>query len=115
MANARVARGRRSNTVAAEYFKPEWPEATPTFGSEPGRDIKGMLGLAPEVKARRDFAPTTWLLQAEKNADGDLAFVIVRPDGAGEKTVGNWLVCLRLAEFKALLLEAGYGSGSQSD
>ena len=68
-----------------------------------------MVGLAPEVKARRDFDPTGWVRQAAANADGDLPFVILRPNGMGPASIELWPVILRVVDFTTLIRAAGYG------
>lgn len=99
MSNARVARGRRTNVVVAAWLaKHGWPQARATFGSEPGRDVKNIFGHAIEVKARRDFRPLEWLRQAQAYAGEDIPCVVVRCDGQGEKSVGEYLVIRRLAD-----------------
>jgi hypothetical protein len=99
MTDARVARGRRTQVVIAKWLAERgWPHAVSTFGSEPGRDIKHVDGHAIEVKARRDFRPLEWLRQAKANAGEDIPCVIVRMDGQGEASVGDYLVIRRLAD-----------------
>ena len=80
-----------------------------TGAGRSGRDLTGMPGLAPEVKARRDFAPLAWLRQAAGNASTDLPFVMFRPDGMGEKSIGSWGILLTVEDFTRLLRDAGYG------
>lgn len=99
MSNARVARGRRTNVVVAAWLaKHGWPRAKATFGSEPGRDVKNIDGHAVEVKARRDFRPLEWLRQAQAYAGDDIPCVVMRCDGQGEKSIGDYLVIRRLAD-----------------
>lgn len=102
MATARQSRGRRTNVVVAGYLREHgWPDAQPTFGSEPGVDIKNIRGYALEVKARRDFNPLAWLRQAKANADpDDIPCVIVRCDGQGEQSVSEYLVIRMLKDDK---------------
>lgn len=109
MTSSRVARGRRSNVVEALYLQANGvPDPKPTFGSEPGRDVKNVPGLAIEVKARRDFRPLEWLRQAEANADEDLPVLIVRCDGQGEQSVGQWLWCMRQDSGIYMARKAGF-------
>jgi len=74
-----------------------------------GRDIKKMLGLAPEAKATKKFDPTGALRQAEANANGDLPFAIYRPQGYGEAKLNKWVVLMDLEHHTQLLKDAGYG------
>lgn len=116
---ARKARGAATQRIVADWFaRNGWPFATDAGAGRQGRDILNMVGLAPEVKARRDYSPTAWLKQAEANAAGDLPFVVHRPDGMGPAVVDEWPVTIRLADFTNLLRAAGYGdapTGSQED
>lgn len=99
MGTARQNRGRRTNQVVAQWLREHGhPDAVATFGSEPGRDIKNVEFSAIEVKARRDFRPLEWLRQASKNAGVDCPCVIMRCDGQGEQSVGDYLVIRRLRE-----------------
>jgi hypothetical protein len=110
MANARVQRGRDTEAMAAGWFREHgWPHAERRPASLPGTDITGMPGLAPEVKARRDFSLTGWLKQAVKRRSEGFPFVVVRPDGYGAARIADWAVIMRLDDATALLRQAGYG------
>lgn len=107
---SRKARGSNTQNLAAEYYRQNgWPFATSAGAGRIGRDIENMLGLAPEVKARRGFSPLAWLRQAEVNADGDLPYVLFRPDGMGPASIGRWGILLANDAFTGLLHRAGYG------
>lgn len=109
MTSPRTTRGRQTEEWAAEFYRDRgWPDAERIPASLPGRDIKGMPGLAPEVKARRDFNPLKWGRQARKNATGDVPFVILRPDGYGKEQIGDWLVIRRLEDDTEILKLAGF-------
>jgi hypothetical protein len=111
MATARTTRGRRTEEAVAEFLRQNgWPFAERNPASLPGRDVKGVPGVAIECKARRQFDPKAWSKQAARNAEGDLPAVVMRPDGMGETTVEAWPVFLTLAQFVELLHEAGYGT-----
>lgn len=79
--------------------------------SLPGTDIMdGIAGTAIEIKARRDFNPVEFYKQAKKNAKrGELAIVIMRPDGAGTETVDSWPAFVSTRDLIELLKGAGYG------
>ncbi len=99
MANARVSRGRRTNVAVANWLREHGhPDAEPTYGSEPGRDIKNLDRHAIEVKARYGFDFPGWLRQARKNASADRPCVILRMNGQGEASVGDYLVVRRLED-----------------
>jgi hypothetical protein len=107
---SRIARGRRSQVVLAEWFRRWWPHVDPVYGAGAGRDLRGMPGLAPEVKATADGGLPAYLRQAVANAGEDLPLVIWRPNGYGEERVDEWIVALRLEDATRLLLAAGYGT-----
>lgn len=110
MTNHRKRRGRETELAAAGFYHVGWPFVQTVGTSLPGRDLTGMPGLAPEVKARRDFDPVAWLRQARKNAGKDMPFVLWRPDGYGITQVPEWGTLMYAGDHKRLLLEAGYGS-----
>ena len=108
----RKHRGYRTQKVVAEWFAARgWPFAESAGAGRQGSDVTGMPDCAVEVKARRNFDPVAWVRQAEESADGRLPFVVMRGNGQGEKTVGDWIVIARLSDFTKLLNDAGYGSG----
>jgi hypothetical protein len=109
MATARIARGRKSQVVLADYWRPHWPLAKAVFGSMPGRDIQNMAGLAPEVKATSDNPILGGLRQAANYSHGDLPFVVWRPNGYGEQSVEEWVMAFTVRNGTGLLLRAGYG------
>lgn len=110
MTDHRVSRGRESQEIAAGYMREHgFPLARAVAASLKGVDIQECTGLAPEVKARRDFKPKEWMKQAVANAGDDLPFVVMRPDGMGDKSVADWPTFLRFEDFIWLVREAGYG------
>jgi len=95
--------------IVADYLQKHGvPDAEPTFGSEPGRDVKNVPGLAFEVKARSEFRPLEWARQAEAAADGDVPVVVVRCNGQGEKSVDEWLAFVRLSDLVKLVTSPPY-------
>lgn len=108
---ARKRRGAATARAVAQWFRDTgWPFAMHVGAGEQGRDIDNMPGLAPEVKARRDYQPTAWIRQARKNAGTALPFVVHRPDGYGPERIDEWLVTVTLNDFTMLLRQAGYGT-----
>lgn len=100
----RRRRGRDTERIVAEHVRRLWPHATPTAPGARGRDILGTPGAAIEVKARRGLSLGDALRQARRNAEPDeLPVLVVRLDGAGPTTVGDWPVVLRLDDLLALL------------
>lgn len=110
VSQSRKVRGRATEAILAAYYqKRGWPFAERTGAGRPGVDITGMPGLAPEVKARRGFEPVAWLKQAASRPG--VPFVVFRPNGMGEATVGSWGVLMRVEDHTELLRLAGYGDG----
>lgn len=105
---SRKARGRRTEKVLALYYNRWWPFAEATGAGRSGVDVTGMPGLAIEVKARRAFEPVAWLKQAETRSG--VPFVVFRPNGMGEQSVGKWGVLMTVEHHTQLLIDAGYGS-----
>jgi hypothetical protein len=86
----------------ADWFKKAgvFPDASSNPASLSGKDILDTPGYACEVKARREFNPKEWAKQAAKNAaDGELPFVVMRPDGLGEESVAQFLAFMTLDRF----------------
>lgn len=100
--------------VAAYLRTRGWAYATDAGAGRSGRDILNVLGLAIEVKARRDYSPLAWLRQATSTADGDLPLVVHRPDGMGPASIADWPVTFRLEDAVKLLHSAGYGDSAEA-
>jgi hypothetical protein len=108
--SARKTRAAQTQAIAAAWWRNHgFPYCTDAGAGRQGRDLLNLIGLACEVKARRDFHPLTWLRQAISIAAGDLPFVLFRCDGQGPATVADWPVLLRLEDFTRLVRAAGYG------
>jgi hypothetical protein len=105
MANARVARGRRTEVVVARWLREHgWPRAESRQGAHHGKDVFYVEGHAIEVKARYFFDPQAWLRQSKKNAcPGETPCVIVRFNGQGENA-SEYLVFRRLEDDELNLL-----------
>lgn len=107
---SRKARGAATQRLVAAYLVDNgFPHATDAGAGRGGRDILGLVGVAVEVKARREYSPLAWLRQAAAAAGEDLPLVVHRPDGMGPGSVTDWPVTLRLADAVTLLRAAGYG------
>jgi hypothetical protein len=110
MTNSRKARGMKTQALVAEWLATRgFPFATDAGAGRQGRDILNTIGLAIEVKARRDLSLPAWLRQAVKTAAGDIPAVIHRPDGFGEASMADWPVTMRLEDWTRLVRAAGYG------
>lgn len=108
--SSRKARGAATQTLVAQWFRTHgFPWAESTGAGRPGRDVTNMIGLACEVKARRDWNPVAWLKQAKSYAGHDLPFCVARPDGYGPTNINNWPVVIGLNDFTTLIRAAGYG------
>jgi hypothetical protein len=108
--SARKARGSATQAIAAAWFRRHGlPYCTDAGAGRSGRDLLGMLGLAPEIKARTKLDPLAWVRQARDNAGPDLPFVLFRCNGQGPASVAEWPVLLRLEDFTRLVRAAGYG------
>jgi hypothetical protein len=108
--NYRKERGRATeHLVAAAFAGDGWPHAEATGAGSPGRDIKGVPGVAVEVKARAKFEPMANLRQAVANAGGDIAAVVMRPVGGGPSNIDEWPAFVTFGELRSLLRQAGYG------
>lgn len=106
---SRKVRGRATEAILAAYYRAHgWNYAERVGAGRPGVDITGMPGLSIEVKARKGFEPVAWLKQAATRPG--LPFVVVRPNGLGEKSIDHWLVLMTVEHHTELLRAAGYGS-----
>jgi hypothetical protein len=106
-----TSRWSQTQHLAAEWFRQHgWPFAEPVGNGRQGKDITGMPGLAPEVKAVKDGRrPEAMLRQAAGHEPACIPFVVYRPPGSGPAHVGEWVMMLRLEDGTRLLREAGYG------
>lgn len=106
---SRKHRGYATQRIFAEYVRGTFPYAEPTGAGRQGRDILSTPGVWFELKARTGFNPLEALKQMEKeNETTDHNVAVLRMNGQGEKSVGEWVVCLRADTLMQLLKEAGY-------
>ena len=115
-AQSRKHRGYRSQKVVAERFRRIFPNAEPTGAGRSGADVLATPGVDIEVAARRGFPVVEKMKQIAARAKSNhtdngplLGIVVLRPDGMGETTVGDWPAIVRLDDLIDLLKEAGYG------
>ena len=108
---SRKHRGYRTQKLVAEYLaKRGFPFAESAGAGRSGTDITGTVGIDWEVKARADFSPSTAIKQLKERSNGkDLPVVVLRLNGQGEASVGEFMVCMRLEDFVPLLNDAGFG------
>lgn len=112
----RKHRGYASQRIVANFLKANgFPYAEPVGAGRKGSDITGTPCIDWEVKARRGFAPTEAMKQAQERAkDGIVPIVVLRPDGWGEARIADWLAIVPLSVIVELLREAGYGEPLQT-
>lgn len=109
MSQSRRRRGRSTELILAEYLKQWWPYAEATSAAAPGTDIKGVIGVDWEVKARTGFPVKEAMKQTEKrHKDGVIAVHVLRQNGQGEAEIHNWPAVVSLSVLIELLKEAGY-------
>ena len=113
MSQSRKHRGYRTQRVWADYLSNHgFPFAEPAGAGRQGSDITGTIGIDWEVKARAGFDPLATMSQLRDRAvDDDLRIAILRCNGQGETTVGQWIAMMDGAQLIALLRKAGYGHG----
>ena len=104
MASSRVARGRKTQNLVAEWFRAHgWLNAKAIEAFLPGCDVTGVPGLSIEVKATTKGDLLAALRQAETNAiECQTPVVIWRPNGYGEQRQHEWVVAMTLQHFTAL-------------
>ena len=115
---SRKHRGYHTQKVFAEYIRDIFPYAEPTGAGRQGRDILSTPGVWFELKARAGFDPKSALKQAHQEAGGtegwyegvDKPVAVLRMNGQGPGTIGEWVACMRVDTLKELLREAGYGA-----
>lgn len=107
----RKHRGHKSQAIVASYLRTRgWPYAESTGAGRQGSDVTGVIDLDIEVKARRGFEPVAAMKQQADRANASLLpFAVLRMDGQGEASIGEWPVVIRFDLFTDLLRAAGYG------
>lgn len=110
---SRKHRGYRTQKVWAEYLAENgFPYAESTGAGRNGTDITGTVGIDWEIKARTGFNPAAAIAQLKDRKNDDLGIVVLRLNGQGEKSVGDWVTLLRGEDLVWLLREAGYGDSN---
>jgi hypothetical protein len=111
MSQSRKHRGYRSQKVVAQYLAANgFTYAESTGAGRQGSDITGTVGIDWEVKARAGFSPGATLKQLkDRGSELDLKVAILRLNGQGEASIGDWVALLSFEQLVALLREAGYG------
>lgn len=107
---SRKRRGRETELIFAAYLKREgWIYAEASSSSAAGTDIKGVIGVDWELKARADFDPKSAMKQQQKRIkEGVIPIAVLRQNGQGEADIENWPACVPVSIMIQLLKEAGY-------
>lgn len=109
MSQSRKYRGYASQRILANYLKANgFDHAEPVGAGRAGTDITGTKGIDWEVKARAKFDPKGTMDQLADRQEGLLGIAVLRLNGQGEASVGNWCAILTLADLVKLLKEVGY-------
>jgi len=111
MEMSRKVRGRETEKLVAQYLVSHgFDTAHVTSSSAAGPDILGIEGLDLECKARKNFDPALAMAQLRRRSrENGLGAAVLRLNGQGEKSLDEFVVCLRLADFVYLLKASGYG------
>jgi hypothetical protein len=107
---SRKHRGYKSQDILADKLVEEgWPYAKSTGAGRTGTDVTGTIGIDWEVKARKDFNPSAAIKQLKERSDEKLLpIAVLRLNGQGPASIGDWPAVLRLDDLIRLLKEAGY-------
>ncbi len=106
----RRRKGATQELAVAKYLAANGlPHAERRGGGFGGSDIVGTPGITWEVKAQAGARLATWADQTEaaRAAAGDTYGVLIAKR-AGTTDVGRWFAVLPMAQFMALLAEAGW-------
>lgn len=96
--------------MVAGHVRRLWPGAIATTAGGAGADVLGTGNVLIEVKARRSLDLPAWLRQATgRTGDGQVPVLVVRGDGQGPATAGQWAAVMPLDVLLDLLEQAGYG------
>jgi hypothetical protein len=107
---SRRRRGRETELIFAQYLKQNgWIYAEATSSSAVGTDIKGIIGVDWELKARAGFPVKEAMKQQSKRIkEGVLPIAVLRQNGQGEADIDNWPAVVPVHIMIQLLKEAGY-------
>lgn len=108
--NSRRKRGRQSELIFAQFLKDQgWTYAEATSSSAQGTDIKGVIGVDWEIKARNGFpVKEAMKQQAKRYKEGIISIAVLRQNGQGETDIENWPAVVPVKTLIQLLKEAGY-------
>lgn len=111
MTQHRRRRGRETEILVAQYLVANgFITAHATSSSAAGSDIRGVTGIDFEVKARKGFSPLAAIKQIRKRRkEIGLGVVVMRIDGQGESSVGDFMAIVTFDDLIYLLKASGYG------
>ena len=109
VSQSRKHRGYASQRLVADYMKANgFPHAESTGAGRAGSDVTGLPhGLDVEVKARRGLVISETLKQMVDRRGNGMQFAVLRLDGQGPKTIGNWPAIILFSDLVKLLDKAG--------
>lgn len=110
MSQSRKHRGYATQRIIADYLRENgWPNALPVGAGRDGSDITGIAGLDIEIKARTrlDLAGLMTQLK-ERKAQSGMGVGVLRLNGQGEKSVGQFVAILTFDDLIYLLKSSGY-------
>ena len=108
---SRRQRGRESEKCVADYLvRHGFETAHVTSMAASGSDVLGIDGIDFEVKARSGFPVSETLAQLKRRrSETGLGVAVMRMNGQGEKSVGDWVAVLTFDDLIYLLKASGYG------
>lgn len=103
-------KGAEAERAVVKYLRANgFPYADRRGAGFDGADIVGMPGITVEIKAQAGARLATWVDQAqEARAKAGDTYGVLIAKRAGTTDVGRWHAVLPMAQFMALLAEAGW-------
>lgn len=104
MSQSRMHRGYQTQKLAAVYLRRWWPYAEPVGAGRAGADITG-VPFDIELKARSRVDLPLLMRQLATRKDGRIGFGVLRLNGQGPASIGDWVAVMRFADLVELLAE----------
>jgi Holliday junction resolvase len=105
-------KGTAAETAVVKWLRANgWKDADrhPLRGQADQGDIKAINNTVLEVKNHRSYQIPAWLreVEAEKqNAKAEFGAIIIKPNGIGLSSVGQWWAVLSVEDFAKLCAKA---------
>lgn len=105
-------KGTAAETAVVKYLRQcGWLDADrhPLRGQADQGDIRGISNMVLEVKNHRTYSIPAWMreVEAEKaNADARFGAAIIKPNGVGLTSVGQWWAVMSVEDFAKLCARA---------